>query len=90
MSDIKKVQKKLRASEAARVKAVRRAEASEFNFGQNVKELRTAESEIKKLKKDRASLKLWTEEHCTCGGDGQHNGCRACQAYHAANLGGGE
>jgi len=50
MSDIKKVQKKLRDSEAARVKAVRRAEASEFNFGQNVKELRTAESEIKKLK----------------------------------------
>jgi len=51
MSDIKKVQKKLRDSEAARVKAVRRAEASEFNFGQNVKELRTAEAEIKKLKK---------------------------------------
>jgi len=50
MSDIKKVQKKLRDSEAARVKAVRRAEASEFNFGQNVKELRTAEAEIKKLK----------------------------------------
>ena len=43
---------KYRDSEAARVKAVRRAEASEFNFGQNVKELRTAEAEIKKLKKD--------------------------------------
>ena len=52
---------KYRDSEAKRVKVVRRAEASEFNFGQNVKELRTAEAEIKKLK---AKLtKAWDENN---------------------------
>ena len=58
MSDIKKVQKKLRASEAARVKAVRRAEASEFNFGQNVKELRDSEAARVKAVRELEACKV--------------------------------
>lgn len=115
-----KLKDKLRASEAARVAAVRRADLARkrvIELSREVADLKAANKrrvyEISKLEAEAdslrekvphvgarvvigkmetqlAALKLWTEENCTCGGDGPDAGCLACQAYHAAGLGGGE
>ena len=47
-------------------------------------QLEEQEWEIRQMKEDRDSLQLWTEENCTCGGDGPV--CLACQAYYMAGL----
>jgi len=90
-----KLNRKLRASETARIAAVRKCEALEkgaatavFTIRDLKKKLNKAWEENNRLQDDRDALKLWTEEHCTCGGDGPDGGCLACSAYHAAGLGG--
>jgi len=34
----------------------------------------------------KTAIKLATEEFCTCGGSGPHEGCAACDIYHYLKL----